>query len=446
MKQTVKLAEPQQQPDSQKVKTSGRGTIIAGLVWLLILFVGGGAWAYFANLSGAVVASGVVAVYGKPKTVQHLDGGIVAKINVATGDRVEKGQSLIRLNDVLLIANLNIYSNRLREGLARKARLTAERDDSDEIHWDDEFLTLLQLTQEPTIRRGQLRLFAARKSTSAGQISQLREKISQFKNQIEGVTALSQSKNAQLEFLDFELNGIRSLKKKGLVSQSQLMGLERQREDLIGQIAEHASELARIQNSIGETKIQILQIGREFRQTVLTDLRQTVQEVNDMTQQLFATREQLKRVEIRAPVSGIVHELNVFTVGGVIAPGAAITQIVPQDGNFVIEANIEPQFIDDLFPGQEAALRFSAFNQRTTPVLMGKLKVISANILTNQQTGQSYYVVKIELPKLYVDLLKGQKLIPGMPVEVFITTREQTALNYILKPLLDQIKHAMREE
>lgn len=432
--------------DKATVKTSSRGAVIAGFIWFALLFVGGGFWAYYTNLSGAVVASGSVVVSGKPKTVQHLDGGIVAEIDVATGDMVKKGQTLIRLDDKLLKANLNIYRNRLREVIARRARLSAERDKAEKIKWDEELLALLHIKQDPATRLGQQRLFEARKTTLAGQEAQLREKIAQYENQKTGIQALKASKLVQLGFIDSELKGTRSLKKKGLISRSQLMAQERQREELIGQIAEHDADLARIQNSIGETEIQILQTGREFRQSVLTELRQAEQDVNDMTQQLFATSEQLKRVTVKAPISGIVHELNVFTIGGVIAPGATIMQIIPQDGNFVVEANIQPQFIDELYQGQEAALHFSAFNQRTTPVIMGVVKVVSANVLTNQQTGQTYYVVKISVPKEQIDHLKGQKLVPGMPVEVFITTREQTVLHYFVKPLLDQVRHAFREE
>ena len=243
-----------------------------------------------------------------------------------------------------------------------------------------------------------------------------------------------------------ELKGLRALKSKGLAANSQLLGLERQHEDLVGQRAEHDAELARVQNSISETKIQILQVDREFRQSVLTELRQVGQEVNDMTQQYHATTEQLRRVEIRAPVAGLVHQLGVATIGGVIAAGAPILQIVPQEGQFEIEANVEPQFIDELYPGQPAALRFSAFNQRTTPELNGTVKSISANVVTNENTGLSFYTIRISVPKPELERLEGQALVPGMPVEVFVRTREQTALTYLLKPLSDQIRRAFREE
>lgn len=428
------------------VKTSGRFIILGGLSLFLFVFVFGGAWAYFANLSGAVIAQGQVAVLGKPKTIQHLDGGIVSEINIDNGDSVSKGEILVRLDDILLKANLNIYQSRLFEGAARLARLVAERDARSDITWSDEVLKLFDLEIGPAVKQGQQKLFEARQATRQGQVSQLREKIKQFQNQISGIKALKVSRKAQLGFLDEELKGIRSLNEKGLAPKSQLMALERQREEIIGQMAEQDAELARIQNSIAETEIQILQIGREFMQTVLTELRQIEQEVNDMTQQLYATVEKLKRIEIRAPVSGIVHELAVFTIGGVIGPGAAVLQIIPQNEGFEIEANVEPQFVDELYPEQPATLRFSAFNQRTTPELNGSVKSISPNVVINEQTGMSFYKIRLAVSKIELARLKGQTLIPGMPVEAFIKTRERTALNYLLKPLLDQINRAFKEE
>ena len=433
-------------PVDVPVKTSGRSIILFGLSLFVFLFIIGGAWAYFANLSGAVIAQGQVAVLGKPKTIQHLDGGIVAEINIDNGDRVSKGDILVRLDDILLKANLNIYQNRLREGVAQRARLISERDTQSNIGWSNEVLDLFDLNIGQAVKQGQQKLFEARQATRQGQIAQLREKIKQFQNQTTGIKALKTSRKTQLGFLDEELKGIRTLNKKGLTPKSQLMALERQKEEIIGQMAEQDAELARIQNSISETEIQILQIGREFRQTVLTELRQIEQEVNDMTQQLYATVEKLKRIEIRAPVSGIIHELAVFTIGGVIGPGAAVLQLIPQDEGFEIEANVEPQFVDELYPGQPATLRFSAFNQRTTPELNGTIKGISPNVVINEQTGVSFYKIRLTVPKSELARLKGQILIPGMPVEAFIKTRERTALNYLVKPLMDQINRAFREQ
>ena len=445
---TTEMLTQQDKPEENTydVNISSKGPMMAGLFMFLALFVGGGGWLYFANLSGAVIATGTVAVQGKPKTIQHLDGGIVAEINIADGSRVKKHEVLIKLDQTLLDANLQIYKGRLREATARRARLVAERDGDAKIAWDDSLLELLDIEDDKAIKEGHKKLFEARRTSMNGQIEQLREQGEQFKNQIKGVNALKSSKERQQKMLTEELSNIQNLKDQGLVTNNQVMGLERQREELSGQLGEHDAELARIENSINESEIQILQIERELRQSVLTELREVEQEVNDMTQQLQSTVEQLKRVEVRAPVDGIIHELSVFTIGGVIGPGAPIMQIIPQDDEFVVEANVEPQFIDELYAGQEAALRFSAFNQRSTPELFGEVAGISANVVVDEQTGAAFYKVKLGVSEKELARLNGQQLIPGMPVEAFIKTRERTALNYLIKPLLDQVNRAFREE
>ena len=433
-------------PFESGVKTSSRNAVTGGMLLLFALFVVGGGWMYFANLSGAVIASGMVAVQGKPKTIQHLDGGIVADINIADGSKVSAGETLIRLDDTLLSANLQIYRNRLRESVARKSRLVAERDGQDTISWEEEILAVFELEQKDSIKRGHEKLFEARRNSMEGQIAQLKEQAAQYKNQVNGVNALKTSKTRQMVMLGDELANIGELKEKGLVTNTQVISLERLREDLSGQIGEHEAELARISNSINETQIQMLQIERETRQAVLTELREVEQEINEMTQQLHATVEQLKRIEVKAPVNGIVHELNVFTIGGVINPGAPIMQIIPQDDDLIVEANVEPQFIDELHPGQSATLRFSAFNQRSTPELFGEVAGISATVVVDEQTGASFYKVKVSVPDEELSRLNGQQLIPGMPVETFIKTQDRTALNYLVRPLLDQFNRAFREE
>jgi len=220
-----------EKPDVE-VNTSSRKPIIAGLVLFLALFIGGGGWLYAANLSGAVIATGTVAVQGKPKTIQHLDGGIVAEINIADGDLVKQGDVVIRLDETLLEANLQIYRNRLREAIARRSRLVAERDTRPEIEWDEAILNVLDITQEESIRQGHLKLFEARRTSMTGQINQLQEQIAQFKNQINGVNALKSSRVRQVAMLSEELQNISDLKDKGLVTNNQVMSLERQKEDL----------------------------------------------------------------------------------------------------------------------------------------------------------------------------------------------------------------------
>ncbi|MFK5980621.1 MAG: HlyD family type I secretion periplasmic adaptor subunit [Rhizobiaceae bacterium] len=435
------MAIPEAEPNT---RTSN--LLMAGTIGALLLFGGLGGWLYFANVAGAVIGQGVVVVQGKPKTLQHLDGGIVTQINVTNGDFVEMGTLLVKLDDTLLRSNLEIYNNRLRETTARQARLLAERDGEVTILWSDKILNLLGVSVDEQIRAGQKKLFDVRKTTRTGQKELLEKKIAQFLSQKIGVNALKKSKDSQIALLEEELGGVRILKEKGLAPTTKLLALERQKEDLVGRNAEHDAELARINNSISETEIQILQVEREFQQSVLTELREIDQEVNDVSQQLHATSEKLKRVEIKAPVAGIIHELAVATIGGVVSPGSAILQVIPQDDKFEIEVNIEPQFIDELTAGQHTVLRFTTFNQRTTPEIDGAVKNISPNSVINPQTGIPFYKVMVEVAPLELTKLNGQKLVPGMPVEAFIQTKQRSPLSYLAKPLLDQMRHVGREE
>ena len=431
---------------STGVRIGNRGPVLAGLFLFLALFVGVGGWFYAANLSGAVIAQGIVAVQGKPKTIQHLDGGIVTEIGIADGDRVEQGEVLVRLDNTLLEANLQIYRGRLREAVARRARLVAERDDLPEIDWDEELLALLEVEQDDTIRLAHQRLFDVRRTALQGQIARLDEQIAQLQDQAVGVDALKGARDRQVGVLGEEFAKMAHLLDDGLVTSDRVMNLEIQMEELKGQIGGHDAELARIASSISEARIRILQLQHEAHQSVLAQLRETEQEVEDMAQRFHATVEQLRRTDIKAPVNGIVHELSVFTIGGVIGPGVPIMQIIPQDEELVVEASVESQFIDELYPEQPATLHFSAFNLSTTPAIEGTVNGISANAVLDEQTGAPFYKVHLSVSPAELSRLGGLALIPGMPVEVFFTTRERTVLNYLVKPLLDQVNRAFREE
>ena len=438
--------DPEGRKDRPVVKTSSAGLIMVGLMCFGLLFFAGGAWAYFTKLSGAVIAQGQVVVQGKPKVVQHLDGGIVARLLVDNGDKVSAGDTLIKLDDTLLSANLKIYENRIQEAASLRDRLIAERDGKEAVEWDGELLTLLKLDVDQQSRDAQIRLMEARRASRDGQVSKLGDQVKQLENQLGGIDAQSVSKKAQLGFIEEELAGVRELKQKGLASTNRLMSLERQREDINGSIASYRSDTARIRNAISETEVQILQIDREFREQVLTELRQLEQNINELVQQYQATQEKLNRVEIKAPVSGIVHELAIFTVGGVIAPGSPILQIIPETGGFELETSIEPQFIDELYPGQHASVRFSAFSQRTMSDLDAAIRNISPDVVVDERTGISSYKVWLSVADDELAKLEGERLVAGMPVEVFIRTRERTPLSYLLKPLMDQIERAFKEQ
>jgi len=434
------------QKQSSEVNTSIIRPMIVGLVAFLALFGLLGVWMAQANIAGAVIAPGVVVVKGQPKTIQHLDGGLVAEIHVSNGDLVSKNDLLMRLDDKLLLLNLKLYRGRIEEALARKVRLEAESSDQTELSWNLPDFEAMGIQLGKKIKQGQEQLFDLRHVTLKGQISGLHEKIEQNGNQIDGVMGLIHAKNYQVELIKVELEGLEKLYQKGNTTLTKLVNLKRQKANLVGQLSEHKAELARIGNVINENRIQILQLEREFRQGAQTELQEVRIEINTVIQQIFAAQEKLRRIEIRAPVSGIIHKLSVFTIGGVIAPSDEAMQIIPQKEGVDIHASIEPQFIDQLFEGQETTIRFTAFSRNETPEVEGRITKISPSSIQDEKSGHTFYKVVLELDDEQLAVLDGKKLVPGMPVEVFVRTRMRTALNYIFKPFLDQVNRAFRED
>lgn len=431
----------------QSINKSMRKIITVGLCVFLLFLPAIILVSIYFQVEGAVVSQGTLVIDGKPKVIQHLDGGIVSEINFTDGDIVSADDILLKLDDVLLQANVKIYSNRLREALAKKARLTAERDDEIVITWDDEILKLLSVEVFDKIKQAQQRLFEVRKDTVTSQLDQLKEQEAQFSNQIDGVKAVVVAKKRQLELVSEELKGVEKLLKKKNVTLSRVMLLQKEFESLTGEYSENLTEIARIKSAGSELKIKSSQLVHEFREAVLTEFQQVDQEINDMTQQLYATKEQLARTSIKSPVAGIVHDSEVFTVGGVIEPGKVIMKIIPQDIKFIVEARVETQFIDDLFKGQDVRIRFTSFNQRQTPELLGSVKDISASTFSDEQTGLTYYIAKVSINDGEITKIQGgRKLISGMMAEVYIRTDERSIASYLFKPFADQLQRSMREE
>ena len=428
------------------LNTASKGVRGLGLFFFLFLFVIIGGWFWLASIAGAVVASGAVGVTGKPKTIQHLDGGVVAEIKVDNGDMVAQGDLLVLLDETVLRSNLDIYKNRLRQAVSRRDRLLAERDNLRNIRWEDDIFDRLEIKPTTEFRESQSNLRQARRLSTRGQVNQLDEKTHQFENQIKGLEALKASKITQSRLLEGELVNMRALREEGYASDNRVLTLERQVEEFTGQVAEHNAEISRVRNSISETQIQVSQIDREFNQSVQTELGEVELSIKDMEQQIIATQQQLSRVEIRAPVSGVVHELGIFTIGGVVPPGGAVMQLIPQNQKMEFEVNIEPQFVDQVYPGQDARVMFSAFNTRTTPELNGTVSRISPNTIVNEEAGMAFYLVNVTVSESELARLNGQVLVPGMPVEVFITTESRSPLNYIVKPLTDNFRRSLREE
>lgn len=432
--------------DVPQLKTESRGVIFAGCFAFFALFLGLGIWLYSASIQGAVIASGTVSVLGKPKTVQHLDGGIVAEIFVENGTLVNAGDVLVRLDDTMLKANLDIYKNRFREAVSLRDRLSAEQLGLSKVSWDEDLFENNGIAPSLEVRDGQNRIFRARLATKNGQVSQLKEQVSQLENQIQGLQALSGSKISQIDILSQELSAVRALAKDGYAAESRVLGLERQVEELRGQQFEHKAEMARVRNAISEVRVKIAQVTREFDQAAITELRDAELSVKDLEQQIVATQDQLRRIDIQAPISGAVHEQSIYTIGGVVAPGAPILQLIPIDKGMEFEVNVQPQNIDQIYIGQNVSIMFSAFNARTTPQLNGTVKSVSMNTSVKEDVGLPFYPVRVEISSDELERLGEQPLISGMPIEAFFTTKSRSPLNYLIKPLTDNIKRAGREE
>jgi HlyD family secretion protein len=423
-----------------------RNHLLAG-VGLAALLVGGvGGWASLTDISGAVISPGVLVVASRVQEVQHPTGGIVAEICAHDGDRVKAGDVLVRLDATVTRANLAIITKELNELMTRKARLIAERDGADSIVFPQE---LLRQESDPDVAQNiasERRLFDIRRSARLGQKQQLEERIKQLRQEGEGYTAQVNAKAQEIVFINRELEGARTLWKQNLMPISKLTEIERGATRIEGERGQFVATLAQSNGKIAETELQILQVDRDLGSEVGKELRDIDATLGELVERKITAEDQLKRIDIRAPQDGTVHESAVHTVGGVIAPGNPIMMVVPNADSLIIEAKVAPQDIDQLQLGQEAGLRFSAFNQRTTPEINGTISRIGADVTVEQRTGQNYYTVDIATRPEEVARLGDVKLIPGMPVETFIKTGDRKVISYLIKPLRDQIVRAFREQ
>ncbi|MET1415729.1 HlyD family type I secretion periplasmic adaptor subunit [Roseibium sp. HPY-6] len=432
-------ATPANPADDALSKTVRSHLYFSLLVTIFVVF-GIGGWATFMEISGAVVSSGTVVVESNIKQVQHREGGIVKEIKVKDGDMVEAGDLLLSLDDTVTRANLSVVTKQLRELTAQELRLEAERDELAAISWPGERIESLG-----DIERGQQLLLEARQNSKEGRKQQLEEQIRQFNKQTEGLEAQVVAKESEIELIKEELEDLGGLLNKQLVSKSRVSALRREQARLSGEYGDLIAQIARTNEAISERQIQILQIEESYRAEVLEQLQEARSRIAQLEEQKIAAEDELTRVDILAPRNGFVHQLSVHTIGGVIAPGETVMQIVPREDQLIIEAQVQPVDIDQLAPGQEARIRFPSFDQRTTPELNAKLLTVSADLSEDERTGLSYYTAKLIIDDAELKKLGSQTLVPGMPVETFLQTGERTVLSYLVKPVTDQIAHAMRE-
>ena len=426
--------------------SSIRRHLWAATLTLALLAGGVGGWAASTEIAGAVIASGFLVVDSNVKKVQHPTGGVVGEILARDGDRVRSGDVIVRLDETVARANLAIVTKTLDELTARKARLAAERDGAGEIEFPPE---MLERAGNPSLANtiaGERRLFDLRHTARVGQESQLRQRIAQLTEEIGGITAQREAKLREITLVERELKGARDLWDKNLMPITKLTALEREATRLEGERGSLTASIAQSKGRISELELQIIQITRDMASEVGKDLRETEARIGEFVERKAAAEDQLKRIDIRAPQDGVIHQSAVHTVGGVIAAGDAIMLVVPSsEEGLVVEAKVQPQDIDQLQLGQPAVLRFATFNQRTTPEINGTLARISADALLDQRTGQASYLVRIALTPEEIGRLGDVKLVPGMPVEAFLQTGNRSVMSYLVKPLHDQIARAFRE-
>jgi len=419
--------------------------IIWGGIALVLLIGGVGGWAVTTELAGAVITPGTLVVESEVKKVQHPTGGVVGEIRVKDGTKVDAGDILLRLDETVTRANLAIILKSLNELAARRARLEAERDNASQISFPSDLLSADDTLDVASVVSGEQKLFELRKAARQGQKAQLEERIGQLQEEVTGLAGQSASKRKEIEFIHRELVGVRELWEKKLVPINRVMLLEREAVRLDGESNQLAATAAQAKGKKTETGLQIIQIDQDLRSDVSKELREIQSKVAELVERKVAAEDQLKRIDIRSPQRGTVHQISIHTVGGVISPSEQLMLIVPEDDLLTVEVRIAPQDIDQLRVGQRATLRFAAFNQRTTPEINGVVSRISADTAFDQKTGSSYYLGRIALPKEELARLEGLKVIPGMPVEAFIQTDTRSVMSYLVKPLHDQIVKAFRE-
>lgn len=423
-----------------------RRHLVAGLAFAALLVGGLGGWASTTELSGAVIAPGVLVVDSHVKKVQHLTGGVVSALPVREGEVVRAGDVVVRLDETITAANLAVIVKRLDELRTREARLEAERDEAAAVTFPEDLVARKSDADVQRLIAAEQKQFELRRKGREGQKAQLRERVGQLTESIHGQGEQIAAKKREIDLIRQELEGVRELWRKNLIPLQRVNALERDAARLEGERGALISSGAQTKARITETELQSLQIDQDLRIEVGRELGDTRAKISELVEKKVAATEQLNRVEIRAPQDGRVHQLSVHTVGGVIAPGDVIMLVVPEGDALSVEVHVEPQNIDQVRVGHGAMVRLSAFNQRTTPEVAGEVTRVAADLTTEQRTGRSYYTVRITLFEAELARLKGLKLAPGMPAEAFIKTGDRTVISYLTKPFTDQLTRSFRAE
>ncbi len=417
--------------------------VVLGLGLVALLFVGFGGWAASSSLSSAVIAPGRVVVEGSVKKIQHPTGGIVKEIRVNNGDSVEAGDILLRLDDTQTRATLGILQSQIIELTARKARLAAERDRAADITFPPGFEDAGEENRQ--IAAGERRLFNAKRTTAENKRAQLHERIGQYHHEIDGLVKQEKAKAQESALVSEELARLEDMFRRDLVPVTRVLATRRDAVRIEGEHGALLAQIARLRGQIYEVELKIVEIGETIMLDAQKEYRDVEAHLAELNERKIAAEDVLRRVDIRAPRSGIVHELSVHTVGGVIGPGEVIMGIVPTQESRSIEVHVAPTDIDHVAFDQAVVLRFPAFNQRTTPEISGTISRIAADVSQDAKSGATYYTARVHVSDMELAKLADLKLIAGMPVEAYIQTGTRSALSFLTKPVTDQIARAFKE-
>jgi epimerase transport system membrane fusion protein len=429
------------------IPTDTSRRVRVGIIVLLVTFLGLGGWAALAPLHGAAIATGRVVVNSENRVVQHLEGGIISTISVEEGEEVDKGEVLLQLSDTKARSELEVVESQLMEVLGREARLLAERMDADNVDFPEE-LTSRDTAEAESIVQGHRALFQSRRESFKGQGEIFEQRGESLTQQIKGLHSSNEMLKARIESVEEELNHWKELYEQDLTDRNRINEMQRKLYTLRGEKLGNESRIAELRIEIGKSRTELLVNREDYAEKVAERLRETQQKKADLKARRVALKDRLERTTIKAPNSGFVVGMTVFTSGAVVKPGATLLEIVPEEQERTVQVRVKPRDIDRVKVGQKAEVRLSAFNQQFNQTIEGELFRISADALDDEQRGQRYFEARVRITDAGWETMQkqGMFLTPGMPAEVMIQTGKRTALEYLASPVNRMVDRAFREE
>ncbi|MEW5704183.1 MAG: HlyD family type I secretion periplasmic adaptor subunit [Pseudomonadota bacterium] len=417
-----------------------------GILLVAAFVIGFLIWAAFAPLLSAAIAPGTVTASSNRKPIQHLEGGIIAKVAVKNGDNVQSGELLAKMDDTRAITSLEVVRIQHRAVTAHRDRLRAEREGRDRIEFSEWLMSAANDPQIQKIMDGQIHIFTTRRSSLLNSIAMLGQRVKQYRAEINGLEAQIKAHNLQLGLIGEEIKDLSGLVERGLARKPKLLTLQREAAEIEGRRGENLSSIAQAQQNIIESELRIIELRNAYDGEAASELRDVETQLFDLEERIDVAQDIYDRTSVSAPYSGTVVNLAFHSPGQVVKPGQILMDLVPTDDELIVEARVRPEDIDIVYPGLSAEIRLTALKQRNAPIIKGKLITISADSVENERSGEFYYLARIRLDDAQEDVFKEVKLYPGMQSEVMILTGESTMLEYILNPLTATLRRSLREE